>query len=142
MLMKPFPNSVIANGRPLTGKKAIAFAKDFDLAGIKRYCKARKCTINDYATSLCLTAIYEYTTKYNKDGFEVPKMVNYVFPYSTREPIKELKDIVMKNEVTGVMMTVPVKKDIEEVIPEFNAIMKSTIGWCEQVVSENSAKFA
>jgi len=80
---------------PLTGKKAIAFCKDIDLDGIKRYCKSRKCTINDYASALVLTAIYEYTHTYKMEGLEAPEKLNLAFPFSTREPVKDLKDIRM-----------------------------------------------
>ena len=90
ILMVPFPKSILQNNKPLTGKKRVAFCKDVDLAGMKRFCAANKCTINDYATSLILTSIHEYTTKYNIAPFEIPETLFYTFPFSPRGPIKNL----------------------------------------------------
>jgi len=60
----PHANTVLQNNIPLTGRKKIAFVKNLDLVGMKKFCKSRKCTINDYATSLILTTFYEYTQKH------------------------------------------------------------------------------
>ena len=48
-------------------------------------------------------------------------------PFSTRQPVKNIKDIKMKNEVNGVALELPLKKDIEQIIPLFKQNMKTSI---------------
>lgn len=82
-------NNVFQNNDvPLTGRKRVAFTRDLDLVQIKKFCKQTGCTINEYATSLIGTAMYEYSEK-QKD-FPTPDKVQYSLAFSMRQPVKEL----------------------------------------------------
>lgn len=58
----------IKNNLLLTGKKNAYYSEPLDIALIKSYCKANKCTINDYTFSLISNSLYEYMEKHSTAG--------------------------------------------------------------------------
>jgi len=79
---------------------------------MKTYCKQNKYTINDYATSLILTSVKEYCE--SKSEYKVPENVYYTFAMSMREPVKNISEVLMRNETYGISLEVPLKKEIKD----------------------------
>jgi hypothetical protein len=47
-------------GKAMSGVKTGGFSYDLNLDLIKKYCKSKKCTINDYCSSILSCALYAY----------------------------------------------------------------------------------
>ena len=130
----PAPN-VMKRGQKLSGIKKAAFKEYIDLEQFKKYAKLKNCSVNDYASALLSTAFYEYFEKYDKapDGkrYPVPDSILYCMPFSLREPVEDLKDIRMSNEISGTVLEMPIRKDIESAITDFKKSMKACLAALE-----------
>lgn len=83
-----FETHILQNKTEMTGRKRIAFTQDIDLAQIKKYCKQNGCSINDYATSLIGTSIYELSETHKT--YPTPDNILYGLIFSQRSPVKRL----------------------------------------------------
>ena len=92
MIQKPDYSS-INHGGQFSGVKTGGASNDIDVNLVKKYCKEKKCTINDYASSVLSCALYAYLVeqeeKEKKDGkkaIAVPRSVHIAVPFSFRQP--------------------------------------------------------
>jgi len=58
--LKVDKNEIKKAGIPASGIKSGAYRYDFNVQSMKKYCKANKCSINDYTTALLSCTLYEY----------------------------------------------------------------------------------
>lgn len=91
---------------------------DLDVKEIKAFSKSKGCTLNDYIVALLSTALYEYFDR-RKDQWDgvIPDFINMGMPISLRPPADKLEDVRMKNEFTTHPVTLPIRKDLHEVLP-------------------------
>ena len=71
----------------LSGDKSGSFTEDLNLAEIKAFCKAKKCSINDYCGALLGNTLYEYFENHKEEHglkFEIPDYIDTLMPYSFR----------------------------------------------------------
>lgn len=59
-LIQKVDHNAMNTGKPMSGVKTGGFSYDLDLEGIKKFCKAKSCTVNDYASSVLSCALYAY----------------------------------------------------------------------------------
>jgi hypothetical protein len=113
----------INRGEPMSGRKKGAFTHDLDISKIKKFCKMKNCTINDYYTAQFSAVFYEYFEKYPEDSngkkLAVPKEINFGMPVSMRQPFETLNDVRMINEFCPIPVTMPIRKTIDEALPIF-----------------------
>lgn len=109
---------------PVANKRNGAYSSDIDLKKVKAFCKANKCTVNDYTTAVLTNSIYEFCDKHrNIDGitYEMPKTLALSCPLSLRQPFKSIKDAKISNEIVALLIHMPISKDLKTAIPEVQA---------------------
>ena len=64
------------------------------------------------------TTLYEYFDK-RKDQWDgiIPRSINIGMPISLRPPAKSLKDVRMVNDFVSYPITLPIRQNLEEVLP-------------------------
>lgn len=98
-------------GTTMSGEKTGGFSYDLSLEQIKKYCKAKRCTINDYASSVLSCALYAYFVDEEQrmtDAGEVavpcPRSLHVAVPFSFRQPFKNIKDVKMHNDFGSILV--------------------------------------
>ena len=56
-------NDVLKNGKPLTGVKTLGFSWDIHLPMMKKICKQKGCTLNDYCSSILSVSLFEWFSR-------------------------------------------------------------------------------
>jgi len=96
-------------GKPLSGKKVGAFSQKLDLQVVKQVCKHIGCTNNELHTALLSTTCHEY---FKRNG-ESHNKINAVSPFSLRQPIKDLKDFRLDNDIVGMIYDLKMHSDFD-----------------------------
>lgn len=108
----------IKKDMPFTGRKNGAFSEELDLNEIKAYTKQRGVTLNDYMICVLSTTLYEYFDRRKEEWDDViPRSINIGMPISLRPPAKDLKDVRMVNDFVSYPITLPIRKNLEDVLP-------------------------
>jgi hypothetical protein len=81
-----------------SGNKIGAFSRELKIGEIKKAAKTKKCTINEFMTSILSMTFEEYFRKNINKGYKfndgkVPKNIGVAIPFSVRErgPIEKAK---------------------------------------------------
>jgi len=53
-------------GKEMSGVKTGGFSYDINVDEIKKYCKEKKCTVNDHCSSVLSCALYKYFVEEEK----------------------------------------------------------------------------
>jgi len=134
--MRRDSNALKKDNTPLSGKKTFGYNFDLNLQGMKDYCKAKNCTINDYCSALLSVSLYEYFELEEKraiaakeKAYKMPPSINCAVPFSLRQPFATLKDIKMVNDFGSLLVPLKPFKEIDDALPsikkEFNKLKGS-----------------
>lgn len=105
----------------LTGIKKIDWSRKIDVKKVLNYCKANKCTLNDYLTSAVLKALNRYTNnKMNK--------VTVLIPISMRGYSNDGSMLKIQNYLTVIPVTFNTNSEnlLEECKTTYNSLKNST----------------
>ena len=118
--------NAIKTSVPMTGIKNGAYSTDFNLEEIKLALKKKTCSLNDYMMAVLSNTLYEYFENHkSEDGGRIPKSINIGMPFSLRQPSKTLKDIKTVNDFITVPITIPINKELEDVLPNIKSQYKA-----------------
>ena len=113
----------------LSGEKTMGTILDLDLPAMKDYCKANKCTINDYCSSILSVSLYEYfeqeELKANQKGltaYSIPKYIHMAVPFSLRQPFKRLRDVKLNNDFGSILIDLQPFKEFDDALPEIRKL--------------------
>ena len=105
----------------LTGVKQVDWGKKIDVKKVLNYCKANKCTMNDYLTSAIIKALNTYTKgKMNK--------VTALIPISLRGYSNDGSMLKMQNYLTVIPVTFDADSEniLKECVSTYNSLKSST----------------
>ena len=60
MLLVTKEINAINRDEPISGKKTLGYIKDIHMNKMKKFCKDKNCTVNDYCSSVLSIALHEY----------------------------------------------------------------------------------
>ena len=118
----------------MSGVKKSAFKEYIDLNHFKKYAKLNGCTLNEYATALMSQSFHDYFKKYSKVNgktYPIPDSILFCMPFSLREPVDDLKDIKMTNDISGTVLELPIRSDIKTAMKDFKVSIKNCIASLE-----------
>mmetsp|Transcript_16071 Transcript_16071/g.27128 ORF Transcript_16071/g.27128 Transcript_16071/m.27128 type:complete len:214 (+) Transcript_16071:501-1142(+) len=88
-------NNPLCNKSKKSGKRVGGFSSDIDLPAMKKYCKERGFSINDYTSAILSTTLYDFysqsdITDSRGKVYPVPTLINVGLPFSLRQPKKSI----------------------------------------------------
>ena len=117
--------NAINTGEPITGEKHGAISRDLSIAEIKKAAKDKKCTVNDFMTSVLVVSLEEYFRRnpgiYKTDA-PIPKEIAIGMPFSVRErtPLDQLK---FTNYFSAIMLGFPITSNFDESIKNVKKVI-------------------
>jgi len=119
------------------GQKTTAYYSGFNLKEMKSFCKERKCTLNDYMGTLVSCTLSDYMDQEERRQeiekekvYKKPETCRFIIPFSFRQPVKELKDVKLENNLGYLPLEIMLSNDFDKVLnhtqQRFN-YMKSSI---------------
>ena len=69
--------------------------------------------------ALLSNTLFEYFDNHkSEDGGRIPSTINIGMPFSLRQPSKNLQDVKLVNDFITIPVTIPIKKELDEVLPK------------------------
>lgn len=91
------------------------------LTEMKIYCKKQKCTVNDYCAALLSNCLHDFLSmeadrqrKLKQKVYEVPPTVRFTIPFSMRQPIKKIEEVILRNDFGSVWIDFKVLKNFDQ----------------------------
>ena len=88
---------------------------DFNITYIKKYCKAKKTTVNDHTAAILSQTMYDYFSEKGEDNV-VPESINVGVPFSLRKPVKEIKNVKLDNDFASLALTLELHSKYDDAI--------------------------
>ena len=121
LFFPPVDHNAICNKRILSGKKRGAFRK-LTFNSLKAASKRSNCTLNDFVSSLIGVSLHDYFQKMKEDPdfkeFPIPNEVQLISPVSLREPVSNIEDIKVTNELSQLRTKLVITPDFEQTVKE------------------------
>lgn len=95
---------------------------EMEIDQIKKVCKQRGCTINDYCFALISVALYRYMEK------DPPKFVQMLMPISLRTRQENLHDFQINNQVVTMPLQLPIYSNFDRALPKIKDYLSSIKG--------------
>ena len=80
---------------------------EMDIDKIKKVCKQRGCTVNDYCFSLISVAFYRYMEK------DPPKFVQMIMPIGLRTSQERIEDFQINNQFVRMPIQLPIHSNFD-----------------------------